>query len=288
MKIGDGEVLSLGQLMRIFMLYPIEAIPIIDERRLLTGVLTRNNLSRLSSRRADLKLNAKEVMEKAIINIDDSFSVNRLLDVVSGNRKGTKFPVMDTSGKIIAIWDKTHLIHSFKGNPQVTAHSYEVILDILPFGVIVSNMHGVIVYSNTSANLLVKMNKTEIIGNRIEGIFGDSLAKVNEGKNLNGVIQRGSATLVYDVIPVMSTQQVIGNVMTVRCAEEWEKHEKQESKLRVNVESEGLSSAMKSVEKQLIEKCLKEMDGDTAKASKSLKISRQTLQYKIKKLGIRI
>lgn len=52
--------------------------------------------------------------------------------------------------------------------------------------------------------------------------------------------------------------------------------------------SKGLPSYLERVENQIIEKTLKDFGGNISKAASSLKLSRQNLQYKIKKYKIEI
>jgi arginine utilization regulatory protein len=55
---------------------------------------------------------------------------------------------------------------------------------------------------------------------------------------------------------------------------------------RWTLTEDGLSATLETVEKHLIEDALDKYSGNTTQTAKALKVPRQTLQYKLKKLGI--
>ncbi|QXM06777.1 sigma-54 interaction domain-containing protein [Crassaminicella indica] len=75
-----------------------------------------------------------------------------------------------------------------------------------------------------------------------------------------------------------------GNIITIDCLPMYfEKITKRSLKKEIDIKNVPLNEALKSLEIEMIKNALREGDGNISHAADSLKIPRQTLQYKIKK-----
>jgi transcriptional regulator with PAS, ATPase and Fis domain len=245
--------------LKLFYSMGIEAIPIVDKGGRIVAVMQKSDVVA-----STVVVEAVSSSIKELIRECSTKEREGLLQVLlKGFVNSPLVPVMDVEGKVVDFWSKVDVIMAWEGLMEEGSASSWSILEQLPQAVLVIDKEGKIVYRNQAAKKIFEDFKDEDII-----LFLKNVQVPSHAQKINFAGQH----LIFDAVPLLQHKERVGIVYTFYEQKDF---------------STPLAESLRMQERSIIEAALQQSGGCVSKCAKLLKVPRQTLQYKMKKLGIK-
>jgi transcriptional regulator with PAS, ATPase and Fis domain len=274
------ERLKLKDLLKYICGYGLNIIPIVDKNKRLVGVITKENLIATSSTIINLEKPLKEFIANNIVKINLPKDFQILLNLSKDYQKIKEIPVIDEEGNLIDYWNVKEILLSIDQEVIFSAVSWKKIFNELPLITIITDKRGRIILGNRFAKEHIFKNK-EWKNNFLSEII-PQLDKISERKKLKKLSIEGEKySCFYNL--VREEERILGKIFILIKDRERENLEEED----LNKSIPCLKEAVLKTEKNVIQKALKKTKGNITATANLLNIPRQTLQYKMRRLGLK-
>ncbi|MDI6785442.1 MAG: helix-turn-helix domain-containing protein [bacterium] len=296
LPIENKKVLKIKDLLKYFCGYGLSSIPVINKSKKLIGILKKENLIATSSSVVNLEKPLKEFTTKNITSINFLEDSKALSNLVLNCEHIREIPVINEEGILIDFWTPQEIFLSLNNNISFSVNSWRKIFDNFPCISIFVDHLGKIILANKLAKKYL-FEGIEVQDKEISKICPD-LAKYStkyeklEGKRKNIPNLKESLVTIKDkkyyckYNLILDEKRVLGKVFLLRePSVENISQNLNENNLKKTISP--LEEAILGTEKDIISRALSKTKGNISACANLLKIPRQTLQYKIKKLNLK-
>lgn len=296
LPLRNREILKIKDILKYFCGYGLSSIPVVNKSKKLIGILKKEDFVTTSSSVINLEKSLKEFAIRNMTCINFSEDSKILSSLVLSCEQIKEIPVIDEEGSLIDFWTPQEIFLSLNNDISFSVNSWEKIFNNFPCISIIVDHSGKIVLANKLAKKYL-FEDIETQNKEISEICSD-LAKLStkckklEEKKRNKSILKESLVNIKgkkyycDYNLILDDKRVIGEVFLLR--------EFLLESLNQSLEQDDLKKtippleeAILKTEKNIISRALKKTDGNISACANLLKIPRQTLQYKIRKLNLK-
>jgi len=143
-----GKAVRMSEIMRLFYKYGVDAIPVLDKKGKLQGLLDK----KLVLHDADDAQSIDKPFYKSVDKYLLSPGEAEFLSLVSGLPDESRFPVIDRKGQFLLLWDKKKMLtgyYSRKDSPAADPDNFfREILNKLPFSFLVTDIRHRIIFAS--------------------------------------------------------------------------------------------------------------------------------------------
>ncbi|HAW49963.1 TPA: hypothetical protein DCX16_03315, partial [bacterium] len=101
-----GESISTKMdLIRLFLKYPINAIPVVDEKKAIVGFISKQDIIASSQTTEDMNIPVEKIVDTHL-NLFSSDNLQVLNLLIKNYNRIKKLPVIDKLGNIVGMWEK--------------------------------------------------------------------------------------------------------------------------------------------------------------------------------------
>ncbi|KKM11173.1 hypothetical protein SY88_09950 [Clostridiales bacterium PH28_bin88] len=206
---------------KTFLAHHVDGAPIVDERGLLLGLITKTHLYQAMTGGLPLTTTVERVMTTGVVTVSPDDDLDKVFSLAV-----KRLPVVDKEGYLVGMITATDLLTAFYDKYRSAVDQLQAILDSAYNGIIAVDREGKIILFNQKAELLVGCSAAEVKGLRItEVIPNNGLMEVLQtGEPRTG--QRlvvGSTTVISDRTPITSQGRVIGALAVFQDVSELQK-----------------------------------------------------------------
>ena len=282
-----------SDIVRLFYAHNIPVIPVVSKRGILLGILKKDDvISELS----DLDRAEKYTIDQFITKLARKMTLDEILPY------GTihEFTVINIFGEVQGRWSRLQLFSAAENPAQAVGAESEIssqkeeqvlewiiylILEHIPRALYAVNEKGkTIFYNSHFEDLYEKAKKSEVdalfVEESVKNSDKNELFSGNNRKDL--YFYNRDFECNYEKIPLFSKRKRVGYLIY------FDNNQSTEENLiisGVDIRGMSLEEILSSVERQLVVHAVREVD-DIKDAAASLKISKQSLLGRMKKLGI--
>lgn len=297
---SEVKIIKVKDIMRLFLKYDVDYIPIIDNAKKLKGLIDKNLIIQKAVDGPSIdKPFFKNINNYMFYPDEDEF-----LRIV-GNLKDTiNFPVVSTKGLLLFLWFKKDLLNIYyniysksKTDAEKNEVDFKEILDILPFNLLIINSKAEITYANEKFLNQFDFDKDILLNQPIIKFF----PKIQTVKSKEMLYPKTQVIYYRHVkwfYTVFNLNQYFIYLFSIRI--ETFQDESMENfvpvdKIDVNLKdfkkeekiiTKSLPDILDSEEYKIIKDALELNEWNITKTAKTLNVPRQTLQYKISKYKI--
>lgn len=283
----DGK--STSDIVRLFYVYNLKILPVVSKNGMLIGILKKDDLV---SELSDIERSKKHSIDKFITRLAKKMSFEELLP----HAVTEKFPVINIFGEEQKAWSRLQLLSAAERggdrpeeirsqqNEKALEWIIYLILEHIPRALYAINDKGKTIFYNSYFENIYEAKKNADVDT---DFMERSFANPGQNEPLPGgsleefIFYSRDLDCVYEKLPLMNKAKRVGYLMF------FDKGSQVISFSEADMKSLSLEEALASAEKKFIAYKLS-INKDLKTVSKELKISRQTLAGKIKKLGIDI
>ncbi len=285
-------------IIRIFFQYDIEALPVIDNRNKLRGLIFKNDIIDNAGEISFIDKNFTSASADKFINLPDE---SEFLLFISKIDDHTEFPVINLSGEVIHLWKKKDILNIYysiskekqKMGIDKDFIDFEKIINILPLNILIVNNKNIIEYVSDYFLETLDFKREILVNQPINKIFPTiSIIRIKD------TFYPRSHKLKYQhrdwYYFIFNTDRTGSNKIVYLFTENKNMFESDIANVTIEEQikptqikkGKPLAEIIENQEKELIKKTLKENDWNISESARLLKIPRQTLQYKISKYKI--
>lgn len=286
------RAIKIKDIMRLFFKYDIDQLPVIDRGKRLKGLVDKKLIIQDATDPVFIERPFARLSAKFIFYPEEEF----FLQIVSNLPDELRFPVIDGRGNLQHLWLKKDLLNSYYHIDETSRSAspakepdYREVIEILPFNILITDARNRIVRANKS--FLTELDFEQDI------LFQQSITRFFPRIVLPG--QKHSCFPSIHTIKYrhMDWHYALFSV-NGHCLYLFSQNYavlglgKEQPPLPPDNQdapksaSRSLNETMEGRESQMIKKALEESDWNISQAAQTLKIPRQTLQYKISKYRI--
>lgn len=300
---ASNKIVKMKEIMRLFLKYETDILPIVDKKKKFKGFIYKNII-------------IHDAVDAGYIEKPFAKLINKYLEypkeedflvMVSKFSDNDSLPIVDNKGNFIQLWNKKDLINHYydlfskekEKNKEIKFDLYKEILKCLPYDIIITDSNLEIVLVNSAFLNEFDFEENIVLKQKISKFF-PSINKIQTRSNMYPKIHNIKYRHVdwyYSIINFKQYYIFIFSLSQERLIESSKKEafivDKPDIQLEKTIKDDQAENREKTlpeiIENQelfLLKDALEKNDWNIAKTARTLKIPRQTLQYKISKYKI--
>ena len=186
MKGPTGTIIRMKDIMRLFFKYDIDALPLLDKKDKFKGFINKDIIIQDATDSEYIDRPFSKFISKYLSYPDEE----KFLFFVSNLVEDFKFPVIDTKGELLFLWDKKKLLNSYyniskkENSPEKSDEQpYKEVLNILPFHILMTDHEGSIFFINKRFIKDFDFEDNILMGQKLNKIF-PNINMINVRQNL--------------------------------------------------------------------------------------------------------
>lgn len=279
---------SPADVMRIFFTMQVPLIPVVSQRDVLIGILSKERLTAVMS---DIERMSYRKIDRIITDNIRKYSFDEVLPVVSKLRE---FPVINIFGEMAGKWSRVQLLAACDNAPllreaeESLAQDKEdkkiewlvyLILEHIPRPLFAINSYGKMIFYNSHfEDMVLKLSgASEVDVALIEREFTDASRNLFNDEHGSLSFFNKYLSRSYERVPLDSSEGPAGYLFY------FSSQTMQADTVRDN---QPLNEQIDHYERGILVKTLRENGNDPAKTAAALSLSRQNLEKRLKKHSI--
>ncbi|MBU0599928.1 CBS domain-containing protein [bacterium] len=294
LPLKDQEVLKVRDLLKYFYGHGLCSLPVIGKNKRLIGIIKKEDFITASSSLKSLEKPLREFVIKNMISINLPQDLD-LLKLASNYKDLKEVPIIDEEGNLVDFWTIQEILLSLDYPVDFSAIKWRKVFDSFPVISIITDLEEKIVLINDLAKKSL-FKKLEFHEKKISELFPPLSKisgkdrrfkrKIRERSSLReALVQLNEKKYNCSYALVWDKDQILGKIFLLRELSGGDL-DQSASKEILDKEILSLEEIVKRAEKEAISMALKKTEGNISASASLLKVSRGTLQSKIKKLHL--
>ncbi len=279
---------NIKDLMRAFYTYPVRALPVISRDEKIIDAFFRDDVEKVSAALENIDKPLTELAPTMRRPIDPRYFDDEVL------KEGydEPIPVLDETFTIVDYWNRLILINFLHGHKAVDDLRFQVVVDRLPYPLVIVNTKGTLLYGN-------RRFKQDVMPegglDRFFDLTGGETVRIKNGLSLT--IHSDDTGRTYTIrFHSFEKQKYFVVFEPVAAPSAAPADEETTSELHTHIQTLAdrlgasqevdLDRELAQIESHLIHGVLAAHEGNITATARQLGLKRQTLTYKIKKYGL--
>lgn len=201
------EKSNIKEVVKILYQYKLEAVPIINEEKILQGIVTRTDILKSAINKKTLLTNIDAIMTRDMITVSPNDSVENTWKIPVAY-----FPVIDTENHVIGFIDKIELANVYYHEYTQAVSTIQQIMANTSDGIFTVDRHGMILQINENAEKFLEKEKYQVTNNLILDKKISDVVK--GGKTLKN--DRDQSNIVINRAPIFDNYKITGAVEIIK------------------------------------------------------------------------
>ena len=200
----------------------VKGLPVVNTAGKVCGMFILNNLLAIIEESIDLQTPVKNVMQSDVVSINEDALIEK---TCSYPRK--RLPVLDSAGELVGMLIKSDIIRGFKAKSDRATQQLKAVLESAPNGILSVDKSHHIVFINSAAQKMLKVEAEEVVGRLIEDLIPESVLMEEEvlihGRQIsNRKRTHNGQTYVVNAAPIFDGDEIVGAVASLQLISEYE------------------------------------------------------------------
>ncbi len=213
---------TIAEAVRILRKQKVKGLPVINENGKVCGMFTLKNLLFIIEEKIDLQMPVKIVMQPNVTFIEEDSLIE---DTCMYPRK--RLPVLDREGDLVGMLTKSDIIRGFKAQSTRATEQLKAVLESTPNGIISIDRNHRVVFINSEARNMLKIEADKEVEGWIDEIIPESILVQDEvlvhGKKIrNRKRTHNGQTYVVNAAPIFEGNEIVGAVASLQLISEFE------------------------------------------------------------------
>lgn len=220
---------TLEQAIAQFLQTPSQILPVVNERRQLVGLLTKNRVLRAVAKHLPLHDTIASLVQTDVIYLEDDATIEEAKSILLENNLGHA-PIVNEQLEPVGLLSTSQILSAYDHLYERLENQWQLVIEHLPFALATFDLDKNILSQNPNAIQLYK----ELSEQELEALFAvtDPVLLNDEGP-IRQKLMLPSRTLLVQCFPLRRQQALIGSVILV---EDWTNIETLTNELHISKE----------------------------------------------------